>query len=53
MFEKGFSAVTGSLAPAIGIIVSFQDQLDAHLRTTSLLVGLLVGLIGLFNVLKK
>jgi hypothetical protein len=53
MFERSFNAVTGSVAPALGVIVSFQDQIDAHLRTASLFVGLLVGLISLYNILRK
>jgi hypothetical protein len=53
MFERSFNAVTGSIAPALGVVVSFQEQVDAHLRTASLLVGLSIGLVSLFNGLNK
>ena len=53
MFERSFNALTGSIAPALGVILSFQEQLDAHLRTASLAVGLVIGLISLYNVIRK
>jgi hypothetical protein len=53
MFERCFNSVTGSVAPALGVVMSFQDQLDANLRTASLVLGLIVGLLSLYNVLRK
>jgi hypothetical protein len=53
MFERCFNWFTGSTVPALGVVVSFQTQLDAHLRTASLILGLIVGLISLYNVIRK
>ena len=53
MFERCFNSITGSAAPALGVVVSFQEQLDAHLRTASLVLGLVIGLLSLYNVIRK
>ena len=43
----------GTVAPALGVITSFQEQLEWGLRMTSLTIGVIVGLISLFRLLKK
>lgn len=53
MLNKCFNAFTGITFPTLGVITSFQNQLDAHLRTSSLIVGLLVGLVSLYRQLNK
>jgi hypothetical protein len=53
MFERCFNWFTGSTAPALGVVVSFQEQLDANLRTASMVVGLVIGLLSLYNVIRK
>jgi hypothetical protein len=53
MFDRCFNSVTGSFAPTLGVVVSFQEQLDAHLRTASLALGLVVGLLSLYNLIRK
>lgn len=45
--------VAGTVAPALGVITSFQEQLEWGLRMTSLTIGIIVGLLSLFKLLKK
>ena len=45
--------VAGTVAPALGVVTSFQEQLEWGLRMTSLTIGIVVGLISLFRLLKK
>jgi hypothetical protein len=45
--------VAGTLAPALGVVTSFQEQLEWGLRMTSLTIGIVVGLLSLFRLLKK
>jgi hypothetical protein len=45
--------IAGTVAPALGVITSFQEQLEWGLRMTSLTIGLVVGLLSLWNLLKK
>jgi hypothetical protein len=45
--------VAGTVAPALGVVTSFQEQLEWGLRMTSLTLGIIVGLISLFRLIKK
>jgi len=45
--------VAGTVAPALGVVTSFQEQLEWGLRMTSLTIGIIVGLISLYRLLKK
>lgn len=45
--------VAGTVAPALGVITSFQEQLEWGLRMTSLTIGIIVGLLSLFKLLRK
>ena len=45
--------VAGTVAPALGVIASFQEQLEWGLRMTSLTIGIVVGLISLFRLIRK
>jgi hypothetical protein len=45
--------IAGTVAPALGVVTSFQEQLEWGLRMTSLTIGLVVGLLSLWNLLKK
>ena len=45
--------VAGTVAPALGVITSFQEQLEWGLRMTSLTIGIVVGLLSLYKLLKK
>jgi|694.fasta_scaffold128575_2 hypothetical protein len=45
--------IAGTVAPALGVVTSFQEQLEWGLRMTSLTIGIIVGLLSLFRLLKK
>jgi hypothetical protein len=45
--------IAGTVAPALGVVTSFQEQLEWGLRMTSLTVGLVVGLLSLFRLIRK
>ena len=46
-------AIVGIASPALGLITSFQEQIEWHLRVASLLVGLAVGLMSLVAMARK
>ena len=46
-------AVAGTASPVIGLITSFQEQIEWHLRIASLAVGLLVGLLSAASLWRK
>ena len=45
--------IVGSVAPVLGLITSMQDQIEWGLRITSLVIGIVVGLLSLRKLLKK
>jgi hypothetical protein len=48
-----FKAIVGIASPVMGVITSFQQEIEWHLRIASLVVGLLVGLMSLVSMAKK
>jgi xanthine/uracil permease len=46
-------AIVGIASPVLGVITSFQEQIEWHLRVASLLVGLAVGLMSLVAMARK
>jgi hypothetical protein len=46
-------AIVGIASPVVGVITSYQEQLEWHLRVASLCVGLLVGVMSLVSMVKK
>ena len=46
-------AIVGIASPALGLITSFQEQVEWHLRVASLLVGLAVGIMLLLAMARK
>ena len=48
-----FKSVVGTLSPVLGVITSFQEQIEWHLRIASLLVGLAVGALSLIAMMRK
>ena len=46
-------AFVGIASPVLGVITSFQEQLEWHLRVASLCVGLAVGLMSLVAMARK
>jgi len=46
-------ALIGTTSPILGIVTSYQEQIEWHLRVGSLLVGLAVGILSLVSMIKK
>jgi hypothetical protein len=46
-------AILGIVSPVLGVITSFQEQIEWHLRVASLCVGLAVGLMSLVAMVRK
>ena len=46
-------AIVGTVSPVLGVITSYQEQIEWHLRLASLLVGLLVGIMSLVAMVRK
>ena len=46
-------AIVGIASPVLGVVTSFQEQIEWHLRVASLLVGLMVGLLSLVAMVRK
>lgn len=52
-FDYVMKAIVGIASPVVGIITSFQEQIEWHLRIASLVVGLAVGIMSLVSMVKK
>jgi hypothetical protein len=54
-FDLDFAVkgTVGTISPFLGVITSFQEQIEWHLRVLSLVVGLLVGLLSLISLIRK
>lgn len=52
-YELALKCLIGMGSPALGVVTSFQQQLEWHLRIVSLVVGLLVGLLTLISIIRK
>ena len=50
---RGMDSFTGIVATSLGLITSFQEELEFHLRVTSLIIGIAVGLFSLYRIIKK
>ncbi|MCP5535374.1 MAG: hypothetical protein H7A51_03970 [Akkermansiaceae bacterium] len=48
-----FRGILGTVSPVIGVITSFQEQIEWHLRIASLVVGLAVGILSLIAIIRK
>ena len=46
-------AFIGMTSPILGLVTSYQEQIEWHLRVTSLLVGLAVGILSLVSMVRK
>ena len=46
-------AFIGMVSPILGIVTSYQEQIEWHLRIASLLVGLAVGIMSLVSMVRK
>mgnify|MGYP000013442934 CR=1 FL=1 len=43
----------GLTATSLGFITSVQEQLEYNLRIASLIIGIIVGLISIYRILRK
>jgi hypothetical protein len=48
--SKAFIGIT---SPFLGLVTSYQEQIEWHLRVASLLVGLAVGILSLVSMIRK
>ena len=46
-------AIVGMVSPLLGLVTSYQEQIEWHLRVASLLVGLAVGIMSLVSMVRK
>jgi hypothetical protein len=46
-------AFLGTASPLLGLVTSYQEQIEWHLRVASLLVRLLVGIMSLVSMVRK
>ena len=46
-------AIVGMASPLLGLVTSYQEQIEWHLRVASLLVGLAVGILSLVSMIRK
>jgi hypothetical protein len=46
-------AIVGIASPVLGVITSYQEQIEWHLRVASLCVGLAVGIMSLVSMARK
>jgi hypothetical protein len=46
-------AFLGMASPLLGLVTSYQEQIEWHLRVGSLLVGLAVGVLSLVGMVRK
>ena len=51
--EFVLKGIVGTASPVLGVVTSFQEQIEWHLRIASLLVGLAVGLLSLIGLWRK
>ena len=51
--EFALKGIVGTASPVLGIVTSFQEQIEWHLRIASLLVGLTVGVLSLVGMWRK
>jgi hypothetical protein len=52
MHDRLLEKISGIAAPILGVITSFQQEVEYGLRVASLVVGLLVGIISLVRINK-
>ena len=46
-------ALVGMASPLVGLVTSYQEQIEWHLRAASLLVGLAIGIMSLVSMVRK
>lgn len=53
MNKEMLPSAIGTIAPILGVITSFQEQIEYWLRVSSLVVGVIVGLLSMWQLIKK
>jgi hypothetical protein len=48
-----FFPLAGMASPLLGLVMSYQEQIEWPLHAASLLVGLLVGIMSLASMVRK
>ena len=51
--EFALKGIVGTVSPLLGVITSFQEQIEWYLRIASLVVGLAVGVMSLVSMIRK
>lgn len=51
--EFALKGIVGTASPVLGVVTSFQEQVEWHLRIASLCVGLLVGVLSVIGMWRK
>ena len=51
--EFVLKGLVGTASPLLGVVTSFQEQLEWYLRISSLMVGLAVGAMSLVSMVRK
>ena len=52
-YDYILKAIVGIASPLVGVITSLQEQIEWTLRVSSLVVGMLVGLMSLVGMIRK
>lgn len=47
------SSIVGTITPIVAVVTSLQEQIEFWLRISGLIVGLIVGLLGIWNHFRK
>lgn len=53
MNKEFLHSAIGTFVPILGVITSLQEQIEYWLRVSGLVVGLIVGLLSLWQIIKK
>lgn len=53
MTRDFYNSLIGTVAPIIGVFTSMQEQIEYGLRISGLVIGLVVGLLSLWRIIKK
>jgi hypothetical protein len=52
-FDRAVDSVIGVVAPMLGVITSLQENIEYGLRIVSLFIGIAIGIISLYRLLRK
>jgi hypothetical protein len=52
-YRDALHGIVGSVVPVLGLVTSLQEQVEWGMRVTSLGIGIIVGLISAWQLLKK